>query len=41
MTIVSATYMSVPFGIGSAATIRVGNLLGAGKGAQARVAGGH
>ena len=39
MTIVSATYVSVPFGLGCAATIRVGNLLGAGQGAQAQLAG--
>ena len=39
MTIVSGTYMAVPFGLGCAATIRVGNLLGSGHGKRAELAG--
>ena len=39
MTIVSCTYTSVPFGLGNAATIRVGNLLGDGQGSRPQLAG--
>jgi hypothetical protein len=39
MTLLEFLYISFPFGIATSATIRVGNLLGAGRAHEARVAG--
>ena len=40
MTLLEFLYISFPFGIATSATIRVGNLLGAGRPHEARIAGG-
>ena len=39
MTLLEFLYISFPFGIATSATIRVGNLLGAGRPKEARIAG--
>lgn len=39
MAIANSSYLALPFGVSTAATIRVGNLLGAGKPNQARISG--
>ena len=39
MTLLEFLYISFPFGIATSATIRVGNLLGAGRPHEARIAG--
>ena len=41
MMLLEFLYISFPFGIATSATIRVGNLLGAGRPREARVAGRH
>ena len=41
MTLLEFLYISFPFGIATSATIRVGNLLGAGRPREARIAGLH
>lgn len=39
LTLCAFLFLSMPFGVATASTIRVGNLLGAGLGQQARISG--